>query len=291
LRVGIFADLQGVNEPVGAVRELASDTDERQLSIWLQQGLGYDAGVIAASIVAARPSVSLGISVIPAPTRHPLVTAQLAATLQTVANAPVTVGLGASHASTLKSVFGIEEWSPVETMAQYLDILMPALEGNDKLRIAPETRPTIVLGALLPRMLTLAGQRTDGTVTWLTGTRTLKTHIGPRIRDAAGEAGRDEPQVIAVIPICVTSEIETARQRIDARLAHTSSLPSYKAMLELEAAASPADIAILGERQSVEDGLHELADAGVTTLVAMNMAPTNDDWIDTLSLLSDFGTP
>jgi 5,10-methylenetetrahydromethanopterin reductase len=292
VQVGVFADLQGADDPVAVVRQLASAAQERQpLSLWFQQGMGYDAGVMAAIAAVTAPSVDLGISVIPAPTRHPLVAAQLAATLQTISRARFTLGLGTSHLSTLRDVFAIDNWSPADTMRHYLDELLPALEGNTKLRIAPVPRSGIVLGALLPRMLRLAGERTDGTVTWLTGSKTLRNHIVPRISQAAADAGREAPRVVAVVPLCVTKDVAAARERVNARLAHTANLPSYRAMLTLEGVQAPSDIAICGDDAAVRGGIDELRDAGVTELVAMVLSPLPDDWKNTLDLLHETGTP
>jgi alkanesulfonate monooxygenase SsuD/methylene tetrahydromethanopterin reductase-like flavin-dependent oxidoreductase (luciferase family) len=120
------------------------------------------------------------------------------------------------------------------------------------------------VAALGPVMLRLAGAHADGTITWTTGPRTLAEHIGPRIREAAKEAGRPEPRVVAGLPIALTHEPDAARERIAKQLAIYGQLPSYRAMLDLEGADGPADIALVGDEKDLEAGLTRLRDAGVT---------------------------
>jgi hypothetical protein len=66
-----------------------------------------------------------------------------------------------------------------------------------------------------PQMLRLAGRRTRGTVTWMTGPRALAEHVGPTLHGAAEEAGRprDAVRVVASLPVSVTDEVDGARAR------------------------------------------------------------------------------
>ena len=286
MKVGLFVDLRGASQPVDLVRGAASAAAANRLhSLWLQNGMGYDAGVMATVASLAAPQLEVGIGVIPAPTRHPLAVAQLAVTLQQVTGGRFTIGIGASHPDILANVFRISVNHPVRAMREHLDVLEPALRGQGPLEVVPSRAPAVLLGALQPGMLELAGSRTDGTVTWLTGERTLRTHIVPRISEAAARADRPKPRVVAMLPVCVTTSVEAVRQRVNARLRRTSELPSYAAMMALERAAEPADMAVYGTEAEVHEGLLRLADAGVTELAAMVLATGSTEWERTLGVL------
>jgi alkanesulfonate monooxygenase SsuD/methylene tetrahydromethanopterin reductase-like flavin-dependent oxidoreductase (luciferase family) len=130
------------------------------------------------------------------------------------------------------------------------------------------TTPKVLVAALGPIMLKLAGRMTDGTATWMTGAATLEGHIIPTISDAAKEAGRDAPMIVAGVPVAITSDVEKAKETVNAALQIYGTLPSYRAMLDKEGAAGPADVAILGDEATVRAGIQRYADVGVTDFQA-----------------------
>ena len=128
--------------------------------------------------------------------------------------------------------------------------------------------PPVLLAALAPAMLRLAGTVADGTVTWMTGPSTLKDHVVASITRAAHEAGRPSPRIVAGLPVCVTSDPAAAREQVAKIYAMYGQLPSYRAMLDREGAAGPADVAIVGSEDEVAAGLAALFDAGATDALA-----------------------
>jgi alkanesulfonate monooxygenase SsuD/methylene tetrahydromethanopterin reductase-like flavin-dependent oxidoreductase (luciferase family) len=122
----------------------------------------------------------------------------------------------------------------------------------------------VLIAALAPRMLQLAGAVADGTITWMTGPATLADHTIPSITKAARDAGKPEPRVCASLPVCVTDDADAARAHAAEEFSVYGSLPSYRAMLDREGAAGPADVAIVGDASLVRDGVARLADIGVT---------------------------
>jgi alkanesulfonate monooxygenase SsuD/methylene tetrahydromethanopterin reductase-like flavin-dependent oxidoreductase (luciferase family) len=123
-----------------------------------------------------------------------------------------------------------------------------------------------MLAALGSGMLGLAAEETDGTVLWMTGPRTIRSHVMPSLR-AALPAGQPSPRVVCVLPVCVTDDPAAARARAATAFAAYGSVPSYRAMLEREGAAGPADVAIVGNEDSVTAQLTELREAGVSDFV------------------------
>ncbi len=126
----------------------------------------------------------------------------------------------------------------------------------------------LLLAALGPRMLRLAAEYADGTVLWMTGPATVRSHIVPTITAAAQDAGLPSPRVVCILPICVTSDPDGARAAAAKVFAIYGQLPSYRAMLDREGAAGPADVALVGDEAAVQAQLADLADAGVTDFVA-----------------------
>jgi F420-dependent oxidoreductase-like protein len=165
---------------------------------------------------------------------------------------------------------------PLRAMREYLAALMPLLR-RERVSFKGETvaasagsleidaqAPPVIVAALGTAMLELAGEVADGTATWMTGPQTLADHIVPTIKAAAERAGRPSPRIMAALPVCVTDDVAAARQKADEVFAIYGTLPSYRAMLDREGAASPGEAAIVGDESAVRAVLAELGSAGVT---------------------------
>ena len=136
-----------------------------------------------------------------------------------------------------------------------------------------------------PAMLKLAGKYADGTITWMTGPKTIENHILPGISAAAKEAGRADPRVICGLPIAVTNDVDGAKEAISKQLKMYGMLPSYRAMLDREGVEGPADLSLLGDEAAIRAQIQSLRDAGVTDFNAAIM-PLEDGTMDaTLDLL------
>ena len=133
-------------------------------------------------------------------------------------------------------------------------------------------------------MLELAGGSTDGTVTWMTGPATIESHIVPTITRAAERAGRPQPRVGVGLPVCVTNDADAARTHAGRLFELYGSLPSYRAMLDREGAAGPADVAIVGDEAAVRDQIEHLDGIGATDFVA-NIYGSSEERVRTQALL------
>jgi len=173
-------------------------------------------------------------------------------------------------------------------MQEYLQILLPLLRGEavefsgKRLRaqaqftIAADSAPSVVLAALGERMLRLAGEQTDGTALWMVGPKTLASHVTPTITQAASQAGRGAPRIMVGLPICVTDDVAAARARTARSLGFYDRLPSYKAMLDREGAAGPADVLVTGTEEEVDRQLDRFADAGATDFIATPLGSSDE---------------
>jgi F420-dependent oxidoreductase-like protein len=248
--------------------------------VWAAQALGWDSLTLLALVGAAVPGVRLGAAVVPTPQRHPLVLAGQALSVQAAAGGRLTLGIGSGVGVMVEGMFGLSHDHPARRMREYLSVLLPLLRGEavdhhgetlvavGQVQLPATTPPQVLLAALGPAMLRIAGEQAGGTVTWMAGPRTLGQHIIPLLHRAAQAAGRPAPRVVAGTLVCVTDDNDSARSQIASRYEMAGQVPEYRAVLDREGAAGPEDIAVVGDEGSVARHLQRFADAGVTELAA-----------------------
>jgi F420-dependent oxidoreductase-like protein len=297
MRIGVYRGdaMPGpIDLLIDAAREAA---DAGFASFWLAEAMGLDSLTAAAVIGREVPDIEIGIAVVPTFPRHPIVMAQQALTAQALSGGRLVLGIGVSHAPLMEWRYGYRFERIAQHMREYLEVLLPLVReqtveyagdlftGRMSLSVRDATPVRVVLAALGPRMLELAGGMADGTAVFMTGPRTLAGHVVPRIRAAARAAGRSAPMIGAAFSVCVTGDVAAARANVEKRYAAIGSLPSYRAMLDREGVASPADVAILGDEASVGDQIARLAEIGVTDLIASAVG-TPDEIDRTRALLA-----
>jgi len=284
MRFGVMAGATGGANTLDALVGRCLELEDRGFaSVWMANIFGLDA--ILALAVAGRETrrIELGTAVVPTQPRHPVALAQQALTAQAAARGRFVLGVGLSHRVVIENMLGLSYEKPARHMREYLSVLGPLLRKQpasfqgQEFRVnaaldVPAVDPVPVLVAALgERMLEIAGQLATGTILWMTGAKTIESHIGPRIRKAAREAGRPAPRIVAGFPILVTSRAEEMRERVGKSLALYGTLPSYRAMLDLEGAPGPADIALVGDEKALDRQLARLRDVGVTDFNAAVM--------------------
>lgn len=257
-------------------------------SAWASNIFGYDAISLLALAGRVTERIELGTFVVPTYPRHPVAIAQQALTTSAAAPGRFALGIGLSHKVVIEDMFGLDYSKPVRHMREYLSVLNPLLAGEatqfrgDEYRVAARfdvpgaAKPTLLVAALGPQMLKLAGRMADGTATWMGGPKYLADTAIPTIRAAAAEAGRPEPRIVSGFPVAVTSNVDAALEAAAHVFQVYGQLPSYRAVLDVEGAASPADIAIVGSEEEVTRQVRELAEAGVTDFNA-SVFPVRDD--------------
>jgi F420-dependent oxidoreductase-like protein len=208
------------------------------------------------------------------------VLAQQARTVAAAVDGRLVLGIGLSHKIVIEDMYGYDYSRPIRHMREYLAVLLPLLDGQPVAFTGTTVRASIglttpspgrvpvVVAALGAQMLRLAGEQTDGTVLWMTGPATVRDHVVPALTAAARDAGRPSPRVVCILPVCVTDDPDGARERAARVFAIYGELPSYRAMLDREGASGPADVAIVGDEDTVAAQIAVLAEAGVTDFVA-----------------------
>jgi len=276
-----------------AIVEYAKMAEQRGFdSVWLANIFGIDA-VAACGIAGWETSrIEFGTAVTPTFPRHPSALAQQAVTTSVACGGRFTLGIGLSHKLVIEDMLGLSYDKPAAHMKEYLEVIAPLLRGEavdfsgDQYRVkvaldVPGSTPVpLVVAALGPAMLRLAGTYADGTTTWMTGPKTIESHILPVISAAAREAGRAAPRIVCGLPIVVTNDVDAAREKIAKDLAVYGMLPSYRAMLDREGVAGPAELSIVGDESTVRAEIQGLRDAGVSDFNAA-IVPTGEGSLET----------
>jgi 5,10-methylenetetrahydromethanopterin reductase len=264
----------GLDDVIGIARQVESAGLD---DVWMANIFSFDA--ISTLMIVGRETarVGLGTAVTPTYPRHPTAIAQQALTTAAATGNRFTLGIGLSHQLVIENMLGLSYQHPARHMREYLSVLMPLVRGqaanfqgeeyrvsNVTLDVPGAERLPVVVAALGPVMLKIAGELADGTNTWMVGPKTMKEHIVPRLRAAASAAGRPDPRVIGGFPIILTNKPDDAKAKIASQLTIYGQLPSYRAMLDREGVAGPADVAIAGDENLIRGALKRLEDVGVT---------------------------
>ncbi len=253
-------------------------------SVWIPQVPDdFDALTAATVVGEVTSAIEVGTAVVPVQPRHPVALAQAALSVQAVLGGRLRLGLGVSHHWIVEDMLGLDYDHPVLTMESYLDVLDVALSAPGPVDVANElfdvhnplditdVGPTpVLLAALGPRMLRLAGARADGTILWMADERAIASHVVPHLTGAAEAAGRRAPRVVAGVPVCLCrdDQVGLAVERTNRILGEAEVSPNYQRLLERGEARTIGDLLVAGGESAVEKRLRAYADAGATDLAA-----------------------
>jgi 5,10-methylenetetrahydromethanopterin reductase len=305
MRISLITGVNNESPIESCIRELTEARDEGFARLWLTQ-MPYDADLLTVLAAALRevPDIEVASGVIPIQNQHPALMAQRALTLNIIGGGRFTLGIGVTHRAVTEGMWGISWDRSVKRLSEYLDGLLPLLAGEPvdapgelvttrgALQIPNAPTPAVYVAALGPQMLRVTGRRAAGTITWMTGRKTLREHIGPTLRAAAAEAGRPDGSVAvaAALPVSVTDDIDAARSLAAQQFAMYGHLPSYRAMLDREGYAGPEDAALIGDEATVSQLLDEIRDAGVDEFVAIPFDPSPGAGQRTRACLREWGS-
>jgi F420-dependent oxidoreductase-like protein len=261
-------------------------------SVWIPQIPDDFDALTAATIVGAETTrIEVGTAVVPVQPRHPIALAQQALSVQAVCEGRLSLGLGVSHHWIIDEMLGLDYEHPAPTMRAYLDVLDRALAGRGRVDVDNElfrvhnplditdiTPTPVLLAALGPAMLRLAGERSGGTILWMADERAISSHVVPHITRAAEAAGRPAPRIVAGVPVCLCrdQEVDAAVARTNRILAEAEVSPNYQRLLDHGDARNVGDILTAGSESAVEKRLRAFADAGATD-VSVRVVPIGEN--------------
>ena len=296
MRIGVMIGADGASNTLDDVIGVAKTAEAAGLdNVWLANIFSFDAISTLGFIGRETERIGLGTAVTPTYPRHPTAIAQQALTTAAATNNRFTLGIGLSHKLVIEDMLGMSYDKPAKHMREYLSVLMPLVRGEVanfqgeqynvagvQLAIPGADNMPVVIAALGPVMLKLAAEMADGTNTWMVGPNTLDNYILPTLKDA----GKADPTVVAGLPIVLTTNVDAAKEQIAKDLTIYGQLPSYRAMLDKEGAAGPADIAIVGDENQLRSTIKRLEDMGISDFNAAIMGVEEGAYDRTLEFLS-----
>lgn len=307
MRIGLFiSETSPRGSSIDDVVDRARWAEDNGLDSGWVPHVPWSLDALTALTVAGRATsrIELGTAVVPTWSHHPYGLAQHALSTQAACGGRLTLGIGPSHRSVAENWYGADYDGVIEHMREYLAVLEAAnaaqaealatdggpgrmggavVHEGDRypvrsiLDVPGSTPVSIVLAALAPLMLRLAGERADGTITWMGDEHTHRTHVVPRLRDAAEASGRPMPRVIAGLPLAVCDDRAKGLETAERRYGMYRQIPTYARMLARGESGSPSGVAVIGSEDEVIERLASYADAGVTDLAAMCFAVGDDD--------------
>ncbi len=306
MRIGMFiAETGAQGSTVDALVAQARWADQNGIHTGWVPHVPWSLDALTALALAGRETerIELGTAVVPTWSHHPYGLAQHALTTQAACGGRLLLGIGPSHQSVAEKWYGASYEGVIHHMREYVGVLdacsaaqaeanatgggphgmggVVVHEGEqypvDAILDVPGATPVpIYLAALAPLMLKLAGERAEGTITWMADEHTHRTHVVPRLREASETAGRPMPRVIAGLPLAVCDDLEAGLAVARRRYGMYRDIPTYARMLARGESGAPEQIAVIGTEAQVAERLERYEAAGVTDLAAMTF-PIGDD--------------
>lgn len=279
MRIGLTGGASSADKIIAQAQQAEADGFT---SLWFASNVTGDPLVSIALAGRATSTIELGTAVLQTYPCHPLLQAnRVAAVADAMGRPGFTLGIGPSHGPVVRGVYGLDYDHPGRNTEEYLQILTGLLRGQDvdftgrdwttrsAGRMTPLAHPVpVLLSALSPRLLRVAGEVADGTVLWMASAKVIESQIAPRLHAAASAAGRSTPRIVAGLPVAVHDDLGEARAAQDSTAAIYANMPNYQRILDVGGAVSPADVAIVGDEASVRAQLQRLLDAGATDIWA-----------------------
>ena len=285
MRVGVMIGAER-GDMARKVDKLASDIEWAESAgldtAWMPQVPNDFDCLTMVSLMAAHSSrIELGTAVVPLQAQHPIALARQALSTHAVAGGRLALGVGPSHHWIIRDMLGLPYEKPAAYTRDYLEVLHEAFRTpaavhvendtftvHNPLDLAPVAKLPVLIAALGPVMLTLAGERADGTVLWMADERSIASHVVPRITKAAEAAGRPAPRVVAGIPVCRCrpADVPAARERANRILGEAEISPNYQRMLDHGDARNVGDLCAAGDEAAIAARFQSFADVGVTDL-------------------------
>jgi F420-dependent oxidoreductase-like protein len=288
MRIGLTGGSSTVD---GIVRQAERAEAEGFSTLWYPSAVLGDPLVPIAAAGRATSTIEFGTAVLQTYACHPVLQANRAASTVAAIGSPgrFTLGVGPSHEPLVEAVLGLSYEHPGRHTEEYVTVLTALLRGDavqfqgEDFRVQASPPPLldgaevpVLVSALGPRLLRVAGQFATGTITWMANTVAVRDHIAPRLRRAAADAGRPEPRIVVGFPVAVHDDVDEARAVASEQFTIYGELPNYRRILERGGVAGPAEAAIVGDETAVTAELERLIDAGATDLWAAPFAVGDD---------------
>jgi F420-dependent oxidoreductase-like protein len=264
--------------------------------IWTTQGPVSHDTLTAYAVALVRTSrIRLGTSIVPTYPRHPLALAQQAATAASFGSDRLRLGVGPSHRPSIEGAYGIRMEAPLEHLREYVNVLRAALWDGTvehqgrfitaKATSSSTTQIPLLVSALGEGAFRLAGEISDGAISWNCPPSYLLDVAFPALRDGARAARRTVPPLVAHVWVALSTDRVAVRLAARKRLATYARLPFYANMFAASGFPVQADgtlsddlidnLVVMGDESTVTARLNELLASGLDELL-VSLVPLED---------------
>lgn len=288
LRIWPF-DSRGVPIDPATTLTIMSDVEDAGVPhIWLPYGPSWnpDLFIVLAAAATRTTRVTLGTSIIPISSHHPVLLAGQALSLNGLAPHRLRLGIGTGSPEMAMRVYGMEMGSPLAYLREYIQVLQPLLRQGEvhhhghffttDVSLSARGQIPVYIAALGPRAFRLAGEIADGALPGLCPLPYLLTTALPALREGAAAAGRPRPPLVAYVPVALTHDRATAFQVGWQAFALRTTFTEYRKMFaaagfslqEIEGVSDTLveSLLVFGEEDQVKDQLLEVLGTGVDEL-------------------------
>jgi alkanesulfonate monooxygenase SsuD/methylene tetrahydromethanopterin reductase-like flavin-dependent oxidoreductase (luciferase family) len=254
VRIGLSAGATTVERAI----EQAQEAEQAGFtSLWYPGAVGGEPLVQMAFAGRVTSRIELGTSVLQTYPCHPTLMVSRLRAVTTAVGRPVTLGIGPSHKPAIEGL-GLSYDNVGRHTEEYVRTVAGLLLGEMPL----------LLAALGPRLLRVAGELADGTILWMANARAIESHVVPRITRAATNAQRPAPRVVAGLPVAVHDDVDEARAAGAEQFEIYGNLPNYRRILTHGGISSPAEAVLVGDEDAVARQIDDLFAAGATDVWA-----------------------
>jgi len=265
--------------------------------IWLSMGgsAGTDNLTILAAAAARTTQIRLGTAIVPTYPRHPLVMAQQALAIHDLAPGRLRLGIGPSHRPIIEGSYGLEMPSALAHLREYITVLRGILGGGPfehhgtffNVMTTSRTAPIpLLISALGQKAFYLAGEISDGALSWVCPVPYLLKEALPSLQAGALAQHRPAPPLVAHVVVALNTNEELVQIQARSFLARYALLPFYAHMFK-EAGLPVTDEAgmdalvkaliISGDEATVRGRLAELLANGLDELMIHPLPLTNGE--------------
>jgi F420-dependent oxidoreductase-like protein len=259
-------------------------------------GVAPDPIPVFAAAALSTSRIGFGTCIIPTFPRHPMALAQAAMVVDSLAPGRLRLGVGPSHEPAMRHTWGVDFTRPLEHLREYVTILDAAfhqgkvdfdgkrLQGHAEFPGKAAIR--VMVSALRHNAFALAGELTDGGISWVTPPEHIRDVAVPALKEGAARAGRSTPPAIVHVPMVVSTDADGVLAQARAQMGFYQRLPFYRAMW-LEAGFDDAAgteftrkmcdaLVVSGTEQQVADRIRALPAFGADEIIAMPLLLPND---------------
>jgi F420-dependent oxidoreductase-like protein len=289
----------GVSVGAPDVQTLLRTIDEAEATgvtqLWMTQNpTSLESLTVFAAAFVRTQRVRLGTSIVPTYPRHPLALAQQAATVNMLGPGRLRLGVGTSHRPSIERTYGLPMVRPLAHLREYVGMLRAALWAGEvdhqgqfftaRATLTQTPRLPILIAALGAAAYRLAGEVSDGAISWNSPPAYLRDVALPALRAGATAAKRQTPPLVAHIWVGLSDDKEAVETTAKQALAGYARLPFYANMFAAagypleDGAVSDAlveQLVVQGVEDTVTQRLTELLDSGLNELL-LTIVPLGD---------------